>query len=356
MKTKIFGYKGGTFSKQEVEKAKEKSQPLTLDMAIKCDCLLSCEYCGYYDTQKGEKLSSEEIKKVIYEFTLLGGKSIKFLGEGEPILREDIFDLCEYAKIQGQHIVIFDSGNEIGEDTLAKEIHGMASEQIIDKLSELDVTMMIKYDKKEQDKVVRSAGYSERRKKTLELLMKKGFNEHQPSHLGFGIVILNEAYEEIPKNYEFALENNIYPLLCPLMPCGKAKDKKFREKIGITQEQIVDLTARLNIIAQDKGIKIEKPADFPGGLTCDISRAGFYVADTGNIYICESDGKVGNVRDMCLIEAWVKIQEIREKRYKTIDWYEPGVCFAKRKIGILPQRFDELVLKRMEEYKIGSGK
>ena len=47
MVTKIFGYKGGTFSKEELNEAEQNGNPLTLDMAIPGDCLNDCIFCGY---------------------------------------------------------------------------------------------------------------------------------------------------------------------------------------------------------------------------------------------------------------------------------------------------------------------
>ena len=54
----------------------------------------------------------------------------------------------------------------------------------------------------------------------MKRLLEAGFNKFSPSHLGFGIVVLKENYDEIPKAYEMALDKNIYPLLCPERQAG----------------------------------------------------------------------------------------------------------------------------------------
>jgi len=348
MKTEIFGYKGGTFYEEDIREAKEKNIPLTLDMAIPGDCLNRCIFCGYKDTQKGKKLSFNEIKRIIKEFSDLGGKSIAILGEGEPLLRKDILEIFEHIRKKGMQPILFTCGDVLGDDDLCKKIHGISGQEFVRKLDKIGLTVVLKYDAKNQDKIVQRKGYSAKRNKALKRLIEHGFNQHQPTRLGFGIVVLDLNYQEIPSNYKWAIKNNIYPLLCPLMPIGKAGDPCYRGNIGITQEQIADLSVRLYKIAINEGIKIKDPADFIGGLPCDIARAGFYIADTGDIYVCEAEEKIGNIRRMSLNSAWGKIRKIKDKKYKDCRW--DGFCYEKRKQGILPKNLDKLVKKGIDEF------
>ncbi len=346
MVTEIFGYEGGTFSKEELDEAKQKGTPLTLDMAIPGDCLNDCIFCGYKGTQIGDGLSLEEIKKIIADFSDLGGKSIKILGEGEPLLRTDIFDIFDYMHQKNLQSVLFTCGDVIGNDNLAKKFHKISGEEIATKLNESNTTIMLKFEAKNQDEIVQRKGYSQERDFALERLINKGLNQHHPTHLGLGIVVLSLNYEEISENYEWAVQNNVYPLLCPLMPIGKASNPEYRKEIGISQEQIVDLSAKLYKIAIKNGIKIETPADFPGGLPCDIARAGFYIGDTGDIYVCESEEKVGNIRNTNLTDSWNIIKDLKNKKYGNNRWN--GFCYQKRKVGILPSNFDELVIEKLK--------
>jgi MoaA/NifB/PqqE/SkfB family radical SAM enzyme len=295
-----YGYDGGTFSAEEIDNARKHNIPLTLDLAIPCNCLNNCYYCGYRYTQKGKGLSYEEIIDIADQFKKICGKSIKILGEGEPLLRKDILNILGYIYRIGLKPVLFTCGDVIGDDALAQEIHGIGGEDIVERLKGYNVTVMLKYDKKNQNRMCKRKGYSEKRQRALKLLLKAGFNEYIPSHLGFGIVVLKDNYREIHKNYDTALKNNIYSLLCPLMPIGKVKDKKWRDKVGISSNQMIGLALTLYNIAGVYGIDFPEPADFPGGKPCDISRSGFYIGDTGDIYLCESEEKVGNVRSISL--------------------------------------------------------
>jgi len=343
---KIFGYAGGTFPEEEMNQAKINGNPLTLDLAIPGACLNDCIFCGYKDTQKGKKLSFEEIIDIIEQFSKLGGKSIKILGEGEPLLREDILTIYEQIHSYGLQSVLFTCGNVLGDDKLAKKIFGGSGEEIIKKLSECKTTIMLKFEAKKQDNIVQRKGYSAKRNLALERLINEGFNQYQPTHLGFGIVVLKYNLQEIPINYKFAIRNNIYPLLCPLMPIGKAANLEYRSQIGISQSEIVKLSANIYTILSEEGIEVKYPADFPGGLPCDIARAGFYIGDTGDIYVCESEEKIGNIGDLSLSEAWTRIKGIKDAKYKNNRW--SGFCYEKRRQKILPENFDELVLAELK--------
>ncbi|MDD5163686.1 MAG: radical SAM protein [Candidatus ainarchaeum sp.] len=338
-----FGYHGGTFSEKELEMAQREKTPLTLDMAIPCSCLNKCYYCGYKDTQEGDKLSKEEIFSVIEQFKEIGGKSIKILGEGEPLLRKDIFEIFEHIHKIGLIPVLFTCGDVLGNNNLTKEIHGITAKEVIQKLKNCNATIMLKYEKKNEDSIVGKKGFSKKRNIALERLLSSGFNKFSPTHLGFGIVVLKENHSEIAKVYEMALKQNIYPLLCPLMPIGKAQDSEWRKEIGISAKQMVEMAKQLYSIAKKRGVKPKCAADFPGGLPCDVARAGFYIADTGKIYLCEDEEYVGTVREMNLKEAWKKIFEWKNQKYGKERW--SGKCCQKRKIQVIPETYDAEVAK-----------
>jgi MoaA/NifB/PqqE/SkfB family radical SAM enzyme len=130
--------------------------------------------------------------------------------------------------------------------------------------------------------------------------MQVGFNRHYPSRLGFGTVLLKHNYDIIPEIFEYALENNIYPLICPLMPVGKSREKDARDILSPSRIDIAQLKTNLKKLRQKFGISEAIESDFPGGLPCDISSAGFYIDDAGNAFVCESDDLVGNIRRVAL--------------------------------------------------------
>lgn len=328
-----FGYHGGTFSAEALERARKLNVPLTLDLAIPGKCLNNCVFCGYYEVNTTGKLIPEEIFSIFRQFNDLGGESIKILGEGESLLRKDILDLIEDIHKLGLIPVLFTCGDVIGDDNLAEKIHGVTGHEIASRLKQNDCTVVLKYENKYQDDVVQRRGFSILRNRALDILLKLEFNSSFPSRLGFGTVLLQSNINEIPEIFRYALENNIYPLICPLMPIGKTREKEYRERLAPSQQKTWDLRKQLCAIRKLYGIDNSAVSDFPGGLPCDVARAGFYIDDAGNCFLCESDDLIGNIRDEKLKVLWGRISSRKNEKYRKAR--SKGLCFPKRKCNII---------------------
>lgn len=84
-------------------------------------CNLSCKHC--YENAgeiRDDELSTEEAKQVIDEFRDAGVVAIAFSG-GEPLVRDDLFEVAEYAGDQGFYVSLATNGTLITED-VAKRI------------------------------------------------------------------------------------------------------------------------------------------------------------------------------------------------------------------------------------------
>lgn len=80
--------------------------PLHASLIVNYECNLRCPMCDLWQKPKEygakgkEKLTTEEMEKVIDDFSLIGASGIGFTG-GEPILREDVLHLIKYARDRG---------------------------------------------------------------------------------------------------------------------------------------------------------------------------------------------------------------------------------------------------------------
>lgn len=74
--------------------------PLFVSWQITQRCNLRCKYCDYWMGSKEEELSTQEVFKIIDELHDLGTLAISFTG-GEPLLRDDIGRVLDYAKAKG---------------------------------------------------------------------------------------------------------------------------------------------------------------------------------------------------------------------------------------------------------------
>ncbi len=96
--------------------------PYLVSYAVTKMCNLKCKHCysEAVDEQAQDELSTKEAKKVIDELTILGVKLLIFDG-GEPLCREDFFNIAKYASEKGLRVVIGSNGTLITKDT-AKQL------------------------------------------------------------------------------------------------------------------------------------------------------------------------------------------------------------------------------------------
>lgn len=345
----LFGVDGLTFTEEEVKKALQSKSPLTVDMAIPSSCRNNCIYCGWADKPRGHGLSKEEIFYFFKEFKKIGGKSVRILGRGEPLSRKDILEILEFINKLEITPVLFTCGDVLGDDEYCKSLHGMNGVSFIEELQKINVSIILKYEKNDEDSITGTKGYSERRNKALKRILDAGFNLNSPSKIGFASVVLLENHDELPKIYERSLKENIYPFFCPIMPVGKAKEKINRERMGVTGKKLIDLAIKLHIIAFQYGIEYKRPSDFIGTLPCYITMAGFYVDDSGDATLCAPDKIFGNIRQKSLSELWQGINNLKRKLYGDKGCNE-GKCFPKRLTSVISEDFDKQVDKRVKEY------
>ena len=95
---------------QKVLSAKilKKYCPLTVSWAITRRCRQRCSYCGVVVPK--EELSTEEIFTIIDKLSRFGTERISFTG-GEPLLREDLGRIIDYAKGKGIVSVVNTNGD-----------------------------------------------------------------------------------------------------------------------------------------------------------------------------------------------------------------------------------------------------
>ncbi len=91
--------------------------PYLISYAITRKCNLKCKHC-YSDARSEaapDELSTEEAKKLLDEIAGWGIKLLIFDG-GEPLCRDDFFDLAKHASSKGLRVVIGSNGTLINEE------------------------------------------------------------------------------------------------------------------------------------------------------------------------------------------------------------------------------------------------
>jgi radical SAM protein with 4Fe4S-binding SPASM domain len=99
----------------------EAQPPFLASYAITQACNLKCKHC-YSDAKENpssDELSTEEAKNLLDELVKWGVRML-ILDGGEPLCREDFFDLARYASTKGLRVVVGSNGTLISEEVAAK--------------------------------------------------------------------------------------------------------------------------------------------------------------------------------------------------------------------------------------------
>ena len=106
----------------EKENNKESSEapispPFLISYAVTRKCNLKCKHCYSDATEEPtpDELSTEEAKRLLDDIVNWGIKLLIFDG-GEPLYREDFFDIARYASEKGLRVVIGSNGTLIDTD------------------------------------------------------------------------------------------------------------------------------------------------------------------------------------------------------------------------------------------------
>lgn len=104
------------FSRLCLARARNEYIPWYMFMLITERCNLRCKYCfvdvpSRYeeDTKKIKEWSTEEALRIIDDFYAIGARYLNFLG-GEPLLRDDLEQLIDYANKKGMLTDIYTNG------------------------------------------------------------------------------------------------------------------------------------------------------------------------------------------------------------------------------------------------------
>jgi len=279
----------------------ESQSPHFVDWAITGECNLSCRHCR--GVPKGE-VSTERAKKLITEIAELKPGWV-FVEGGEPLLRQDLFELLEL--LQQKRLNIHLSTNGL-----------LLTPQILNTLKRLEVRVMISIDG-----ATPVTYESIRGDASFEKVVEQASSCAQNGLLeAINFVILKRNYTEIPAIFNLAASVGAPKItLIGLKPC-----QDYSEELLSPQEyrEAIKLACQA---AQETGVEFffDEPFFWPVvkelGLTAHLpaADAGIVIPSTsacaiGDYVFIESSGEVkpcsfaplivGNVNEKPLGELW----------------------------------------------------
>ncbi|MBP9189017.1 MAG: radical SAM protein [Chitinophagales bacterium] len=350
--------KGWYFLSNEIEYSLEHGEMLNPSIDFTNACNLNCPYCYIEEKnsirkkRKSNEISLLQTLKTIDQLANCKSKAINIVGAGEPTVDENFEEIIKYIFKKGLTTVLFTNGILLSNNPrLVKFLH------------EHDVSVILKYNSSNneiQDLVAGKKGYSEKRDKALDLLLKNKFNLEYPTRIGIDIMSFRGNIKEIPNIHRWCRENNIYPLAGDYIPTGRTDNGLFQgdktknnfntedsSKIikllqPISSEDRLWLLNELSSIDNLFGIKREGCFAYFGGSNC-TQILGLYIDIEGNIWPCIArkkningqllNGLLGNIKNDNLEEIWSKNIYLKEIRGKFDGGcpYKPKLIFNDNK-------------------------
>ena len=265
-------------------------------------CNLHCEHCGAAVSKPPKEIAFDEIKKIIDDVARMKVNNF-FITGGEPLIREDIFEILNYIHHKGLKSGIATNGYFIDRQKAEKlkNAHTYSIQISIDGLKKIH--NLIRGNNESYDKAVKAIGYL----KGLKIPLITVASTISKKNLGDLTNI---------KNLLVKLKVNIWRI-CIIMPIGRAKDVKH---LLLSPKELIFL---LEFVKRNKtSIKIYFGENLPYLLDCeDKIRQEPFLCPVGITTFCiGTDGKIrgcpeqtpmtkfieGDTRKQSIDEIWQK--------------------------------------------------
>lgn len=211
----------------------EQTQKVVDLRVMTSTCLHNCFHC-FTDKMKNS-LSLKEIKDIIDQLSEMNVKAIDFLGEWEPTLDKNFFEIIEYTAKKGiQPIVFTDAATKLTDRNFVKRIKDIWASICpkCDSLWNAEYQNWVVWDKKGE--------YFDQRNEAIKILMEEWFNEIRKdgsTHLWFDMVISKKNMHEVEKTLRYCRDNNIRIVFAFFLPSGRSWSQDFDKSIMLTEEE-----------------------------------------------------------------------------------------------------------------------
>ena len=280
--------------------------------AMTSACPHECIHC--FTEKIKTTLSIEELKEIVDQLAEFKTKGINYVGEGEPTIDKNFFEILEYTISKGIQPVIFtDAATKLTDRSFLRRVYETGA-SICPKCDSL-------YSAEYQNKIVndKSGNYFNERNKSIELMIAQGFNEicaDGTTRMGFDMVLSTENSHEVEKTLRYCRDNNIWITFSFFLPTGRSGKKDFENELMICEEQRQGIRVLVQEVDREYGFDHNTYTNF---LTMPCVEY-IQIFGNGNVSPCPgNDTIIGNVHTN-------SIREIKHRLY-TSDRTRDPVCF-----------------------------
>ncbi len=323
----------------------QKPQQITFDVTDRCQ--MQCVTCSKWKTVASDvidkELTTEDWKKVLLDLKNWLGEGFWFcFSGGEPFLRQDIFEIAEYAHSLG--IKVASMTNSFSIQNLYEKIVDSPIESLNLSLNAINNPLV--HDE--------SRGRQGSYEKTIDAIMSlKKLRDEKKSNLGINIatILFPENIEEAIPLVEFVTKNHINGIMFQLLDdkesfhgyfyqkgCntqGYEMPKELRLRYKNMSKRAIEVIDRLiemkkaghsiyNSYEQLDAMKVffNNPDDILKTIKCDVGSTNYAIDPYGDVRLCFNMQPVGNIKENKPEEIWesAKSEKCRELT-KTCNMY-----------------------------------
>ena len=298
----------------------EKPQQITFDITDRCQ--MKCVTCSKWETKSAEvinkELTTEEWKQVLTDLHNWLGEGFWFcFSGGEPFLRDDIFELADYAHSLGIKVASMTNAYSIAH--LYEKIIDSPIESLNISLNSINKAII--HDE--------SRGREGAYEKAIDAIMTlKKLRGEKKTNLGINIatIMLPENLEEIIPLVEFVTRTKLNGIMFQLLDdkesfhgynvqkgCNtqgyKMPQELYNKYKGMSKRAIEVINKLIemkraghsiyNSYEQLDAMKIffNNPDDILETIKCDVGATNYAIDPYGNVRLCFNMEPIGNIKD-----------------------------------------------------------
>lgn len=216
-------------------------------------CPHDCFHC--FTNKLKKTLSLNEIKNIINQLAEMKTIAINYLGEGEPTLDKDFFEIIEYTAKKGiQPIIFTDAAAKLRDREFVRRIKksGACICPKCDSLWDRDFQNWVVGDK--------TGKYFDQRNEAIKILIEEGFNKSEKdgtTRMGFDMIVCKKNMHEVEKTLRYCRENNLWIIFSFYLPCGRSGRKNFDQSLMLTKEEKRKIRGIVKKVDEEYGFKHE---------------------------------------------------------------------------------------------------
>lgn len=305
----------------KVDKENVKIHELWINVTNKCN--LRCIHCHLSaGVPLEDELTTEEICGIFSQAEEMGVEKITISG-GEPLVRDDISSLLEYAHEHIGNITFITNGTLI-------------TEEVAEKLSEWNVKVQVSLDgaHEETQDFIRGKGSYKRTLSGLQKLIKAG------AHVGVGMTLMKKNINEMHEMVKLVKKLGMKSLHFPVLQL-KGRAQEYESLVRLDNEDIVAAIKEMRKISEAEGIEITVERNLRSEIeamgkkdSCGAGSSIVSIAANGNVYPCaglhEDEFCAGNIRKQRLEDIHRESEILRKFRVLSVlDIPECKTCDLK---------------------------